>query len=1110
MNLEQEILNILKEKKSAKAKVISEILGVSTTQINSQLHGKLKSLVIQDNKYNWSLREALIETSELKQKESLVSVKNHSLARLSRYYLECLSKDIGQGIEEFASNFSGRPKYCQLGGVPSLTDSFSINSQNLQSYVNAFRANKSNLAVCIGYPIVLTAQTAASTGKPYYKVKPLLLQKLDEEYFINSEIVLSNENPYLNPDAISYLEGLKPMEMLSEMLELNEELGLNEIDAANLEEVTLRLRSMRESWDWKEDSNIQAISSVDLSIETVGGIYNACAVFMTEKSKYTVGLEKELDDLQRLDESDYSETILGKLIKYNYTNSSVNEKVLVEPLPMNEEQREAILRGLQRDLTVVTGPPGTGKSQVVTNLVVNAVKDGQRVLFASKNNKAVDVVLERVNGLSNHPVMLRLGNTQKQSDLTKFLTGLISARVSDSVHSRYREAENIHETLRSRINELISKQNRIINLRNEVDVLEQGIEVLRNRYSSEVFKKIREADDLKLDELRISIDRWRVFYNKNSKKNSSLIGRILWPFNSKNRNKKAILEFELINRLFEKYGLESIEIQHIVDFDYSVNIVNERIEELLIDVYKITTYGKKLFELSNGENLYELSLQEIELKQSISENSLRFWQLWLELLPNRLDTAERKLIGDYITVLDLIVKSDEEKRFVNKGVWVKYYKLLPEITNILSCWAVTSLSVRSKVPFEPSFFDVVIIDEASQCDIASAVPLLYRAKRAVIIGDDKQLTHISTIPIQEDNQLLEKHNLIDDFLVWSYASSSLFRLAASLCDKMDIVQLKDHHRSHADIINYSNKYFYDGSLRVATNYDRLNRIPGESAVRWIDVKGAVEKPVSGGAVNKKEVNEVVNELKRLVETGYEGTIGVVTPFRGHANMIRDKVYTDQILYLQLINRDFIVDTVHKFQGDERDVMIFSSVISVGMKAGTESFLSRNGNLFNVALTRARAALIVIGDMNACISSSVTHFSQFAKYVQSLESSKPIKSDFSVSYSAKYPKVGEKDVVSNWEKILYERLFAEGIFTMPQYKIDKYSLDLALVIGDRRLDIEIDGETYHRGWDGELLRRDKIRNSRLIELGWDVQRFWVYEIRDDIESCVKRIQNWIDK
>ena len=1107
MSLDQEIIKIIEEKKSVKAKVIAETLGITASEVNSQLYGKLKLQVEQDKKYNWSIRKALSDVSSKSNLASTIPAKSNSLARLSRYYLECLSKDMGQGIDEFASNFSGSPKYCQIEGVPTLTEHFTVSLEKIKSYVNTFRGNRNNLTVCIGYPIVVSAQIAAS-GNPYYKVKPLLVQKLDEESFINSELILSDDNPYINPEAISYMEGLKPMELLSETLELNEELGLNELEAANLEEIALRLRGMRESWVWKEEVDVQNLSNKDLSKETIGGIYNVCAIFLSEKSKYTQGLEKELDDLQRQDESHYSNTILGKLINHNTENSVVEEKVLLEPLPMNEEQREAILRGLQRDITVVTGPPGTGKSQVVSNLVVNAVKDGQRVLFASKNNKAVDVVLERVNGLSNQPVMLRLGNTQRQSDLTKFLTGIISARVSDSIHTRYKDAENLHESLRERVDELLAKQHKLIYLRNEVDILEQEVEKLRRKYNSIVFKSIKDIQPNELKKVKNSIDEWRNYYKSNLRENAGFFGRLFWSFSAKDRLEKSKTEFEKVNELLQQFNLDLLDYPSIEKFDLQLRNMLDKLDLLWQDVEKINTYGKKLAELSNGESLYEMTQQEMQLKQTISDNSSRFWQLWLELLPDRLNKSERKLIGDYITVLELIVKSDEEKRSVNKGIWAQYYKLLPQITNILSCWAVTSLSVRAKVPFEPSFFDVVIIDEASQCDIASALPLLYRAKRAVIIGDDKQLTHISSIHEQEDNQLLEKHELIENFLVWSYASSSLFRLAASLCDKEDIIQLKDHHRSHADIINYSNKYFYDGSLRVATNYDRLKSIPGESAVRWIDVKGTVEKPLSGGAMNKKEIDKVVLELKRLVDTGYEGTIGVVTPFRGHANMIRDKVYADQLLHNQLIQRDFIVDTVHKFQGDERDVMIFSSVVSKGIKGGTESFLSRNGNLFNVALTRARAALIVIGDMTACTTSSVIHFSQFAKYVQGLDESRPKCLDEPKSYGEKYPKVGENDVVSDWERIFYEKLFKEGICTMPQYKVDKYSLDLALIIGERRLDIEIDGETYHRGWDGELLRRDKIRNNRLIELGWDVQRFWVYEIRDDLDSCVEKIKNWI--
>ena len=80
--------------------------------------------------------------------------------------------------------------------------------------------------------------------------------------------------------------------------------------------------------------------------------------------------------------------------------------------------------------------------------------------------------------------------------------------------------------------------------------------------------------------------------------------------------------------------------------------------------------------------------------------------------------------------------------------------------------------------------------------------------------------------------------------------------------------------------------------------------------------------------------------------------------------------------------------------------------------------------------------------------------------------------------------------------------------MPQYSVEKYALDFALRDGARKLNIEVDGERYHRNWDGELCRRDQIRNQRLMELGWDVMRFWVYQIRDDMSGSVGRVQRWL--
>ena len=114
----------------------------------------------------------------------------------------------------------------------------------------------------------------------------------------------------------------------------------------------------------------------------------------------------------------------------------------------------------------------------------------------------------------------------------------------------------------------------------------------------------------------------------------------------------------------------------------------------------------------------------------------------------------------------------------------------------------------------------------------------------------------------------------------------------------------------------------------------------------------------------------------------------------------------------------------------------------------------------------------------------------------------------VDFGPEYPSVSNADQVSEWEHIFYGALYNAGIRAIPQYPIEKFRLDFLVAEGTRRLNIEIDGERYHRNWNGELCRRDQLRNQRMFELGYDVMRFWVYEVRDDLDGCVKRVEQWL--
>src|SRR5205823_12695839 len=308
-----------------------------------------------------------------------------------------------------------------------------------------------------------------------------------------------------------------------------------------------------------------------------------------------------------------------------------------------------------------------------------------------------------------------------------------------------------------------------------------------------------------------------------------------------------------------------------------------------------------------------------------AHTALELWQCHLRLWPGRWNSEQRRMLSEFVALLQIMAGSGRYDEGAGRKVFRRYYQLFPKVTKLLPCWAVTSLSARGRIPFAAGIFDLVVIDEASQCDIASALPLLFRARRAVIIGDPLQLKHVSTLAPQQDRLVLGAHGLAEGHAAWAYSVNSLFDLARSLCRHEDIVSLRDHHRSHRDIIGFSNRHFYRGGLRVATDHERLKRAQaGAPAVRWVDAPGRVARPSRGGAVNGPEAQALVAEARKLiVDLGYAGAVGVVTPFRAQANRIRTLAQQDSDLAPRLAAAQFVADTVHGFQGDERDVIFFS-------------------------------------------------------------------------------------------------------------------------------------------------------------------------------------------
>lgn len=1107
MDLQEKIVEILRKEGPLHGRKIASLLesnyGIAAdpAEVNLILYRQLKGVAAQNNNFEW----ILTGTSRTVYPERKPREGTSALSRLARYYLECLAKELGSGVSEFATSRYG-DAYEQLRILPfdgRATDSIGA------TLVNKCKRSAGNLVFRIGYPLLLR-RVQNRDQQTFMIVEPLFLFSVDNNEAIRfQKISLTDDDPQVNVKALESIMGSsRSSDVLLEAVEMYERLGLNASGDARpgYHELFLRLEQLHPHWNWQEPLNWNRLSDGPISRIEQPGIYNKAALFLSQRDKYTVGLERDLTQLAELRDIDYSDTALTPLLKgETQTKQSANHKILLEPLPLNEEQREAVRRGLSSRLTVITGPPGTGKSQVVASLIVNAIHDEQTVLFSSRNNKAVDVVYERVNGLSHRPVMLRLGS-RFQTTLSEYLSGLLSAQITNDDHIRYQESKLAHDRILLDMAEVEKTEQHVIELRNKVDNLEVSVEQARTLLGDVLFAQGKHTTAETISRQDALIETLRRLMDYCDRKKQSIFIRLLWSKLAGRRLTRLNKALAEIGPQLKGLGLEPPDIA-INEFSLPVlasYLQNAKHRNDALDQARI--YFDTLAELNRTTDLFEASRKEKAIIAEMADVSIRLWTDWLQLAPSRMSREDRKVVGDYLALLNLIVASEESNRQIDRSLWARYYEFLPKIKHILPCWAVTSLSARGRIPLQAGFFDLVIIDEASQCDIASSIPLLYRAKRAVIIGDDKQLTHISGLTPPQDLQLLTKHQLDADFMGWSYSANSLFRLAASHAEAENTIALRDHHRSHADIIGFSNKFFYGENLRVATRYENLKRLNNGPAVRWLNVEGTCFRPSTGSIYNDKEVDAVIRELTRMVASGYDGTIGVVTPFHAQEIRIRDRIRQDADLADRLSLREFLCSTVHSFQGDERDVIVFSPVIAERASEGSITFLRNTGNLFNVAITRARAALIVVGDIRRCGSCDIPYLTRFIEYVGSLEQTN--ESDItSLDFGPKYPPVPEDVVVSEWEKIFYEKLYHAGIKTIPQVPEGQYRLDLALYHNGRKLDIEVDGEYYHRSWDGELLTRDRLRNQRMIELGWDVKRFWVYQIRDNMEFCIQSIKDW---
>ncbi|WP_327361394.1 caspase, EACC1-associated type [Streptomyces sp. NBC_01296] len=592
---------------------------------------------------------------------------------------------------------------------------------------------------------------------------------------------------------------------------------------------------------------------------------------------------------------------------------------VVAPGPCNESQELVIRSAMTRPLTVATGPPGTGKSEVVTAVVTTAVAAGQTVLVASTNNEAVDVVAKRCDEISPG-LLMRTGNAAA----LELEAAKLERLLAQPVEAPGRGAATVAGDLRNR--HARSAAHRAEAARLVGDEM-QLLELLR--------EQTRQADELGLpvkllqgawaDSEVASLSRWEERARKAAGAGRLFLGR--W------RRGRALAAFVAASRTDPATPWPSWA---------SARPAPSGLLLALADVVAVESALRELVPALLGRDEEELKRARLESDAGLSDTSGEL---------ARAVAAEAMVRGSSLMGQRLQALRQRSG----------FQKSQRNLMAYLKGWAISTHSVR-QLELVPKLFDLVVIDEASQCSIPSVLPLLFRAKRALIIGDPMQLGHIPGITAEQERQArvrtglsaaqLEDHRLAYHVYA-SYHAAAQHGEAALLLD--------EHYRCHPAIADIVNGYCYAGQLQVLTDVRR--QVPASDpfghtdpapVLGWVDVPHGESARGGGGqswrnAAEADRVRETVNDL--LLRLPERATVGVVTPFRAQKEALA-RVWADD---------DRVrVGTVHAFQGGQRDVMVLSPVATGNTPPRTTHWVASQVNLWNVAVTRAKSQLITVG------------------------------------------------------------------------------------------------------------------------------------------------------
>ena len=796
-------------------------------------------------------------------------------------------------------------------------------------------------------------------------------------------------------------------------------------------------------------------------------ITSQSAIILTKRPSITAGVLHELTQIAEKPSGVFRETALsvvndeylrglGKLFdKSNKEPKELADFCAVTPLSLSDSQADVIKKIEQNTLLAVYGPPGTGKSQTIVNLVAHLVANGKTVLVASRMDKAVDVVAQRLNELGAPFLALRAGRLNYQKQLSFQLQDLIANKID--IDTGFEDAilvdvDDMYELLGA-IKELENKCEKILELEKEWhDIISKKLSLQADlgepQYINHSLKK-DEVDEIKkvLSSIEKNLEKSGLFTSIANTMSAMKLKKIL--------NVHSLpSDPESIMRL-------SLELQ-VSELECNARMTETRIHKI--------------------GNIHQLLSQIKELKKKQRT-------LAVDILKNKRRESLKGLLRDQVKRQRLIIHTkaivERKKNLQNRLLEEEDFTPLLEA---FPCWCLTTYAVSGSLPMKPGLFDVAIIDEASQCDIASCFPILFRSKKAVIVGDDKQLPHLSFLEKAKEQSFLSQYNIPDKYqLMWRFRTNSMFDLANYY--STNPVLLDEHFRSSYPIIQFSNQEFYGNRIRIMT------KDAGTDDVLELHIvpDGKVD---SDATRNMPEVEAVLKRVHELIlsDDGNDDnpvSIGIISPFRGQVDLISKALR--QVLTESTIRKHQIeVGTAHTFQGDERDVMILSWAVAENSFVQSLTFLQKP-NLFNVAITRARKKLIcfISRDPKGLPPGLLK---DYLEYIQNyLDSAK--NDEFQKN---KYKNDFEKDVAQTLiMEGLEVRAGVEAAGVLPDLLVKDPETEIEIVV-------EIDGVQ-----DSVKEKLPDTKKQTILErAGYKITRISYREWEHSSQACVDRVKRLI--